>query len=112
MIFDLIIILFAVWNAFTVPYEAAYGAISNIFFEVCDRIIDVFFFIDIVVNFRTIYRDSKTDEWVYSFKKIALRYVLHGRFWVDLVASLPVELLELILGENDNLKFIGLVKLS
>ena len=55
MAFDFIIILFAVWNAIMVPYEAAYGDINSLLFDICDRIIDVFFFIDILVNFRTMY---------------------------------------------------------
>ena len=45
-------------------------------------------------------------------RKIAMRYIFHGRFLVDLVASLPVEFLEVFTGQNENLKFIGLIKLS
>ena len=44
--------------------------------------------------------------------KIAVRYVLYGRFVVDLIASLPLEIITLVLTTNsDNLKFLGMLKM-
>ena len=69
------------------------------------------FIVDIFVNFRTIYRDSKTDDEIRNWKKISARYLFQGRFIVDLMASLPLEVMESIFGTNENLKFLGMLKL-
>ena len=52
---------------------------------------DIFFFCDIIVNFRTTYI-GKTDAVVTDPKKIALRY-LRTYFIVDLVAAIPWDLI-------------------
>jgi hypothetical protein len=44
--------------------------------------------------------------------KIAINYVLYGRFGVDFVASMPLEVITLLLPTNSsNLKFLGLLKI-
>jgi hypothetical protein len=44
--------------------------------------------------------------------KIALRYILNGRFGVDLVASLPLEALTVLFSFTSmNLKFLSMLKL-
>lgn len=53
-----------------------------------EKIIDLLFAFDILINFRTAYVDSHTDELVTDPTKIAKNY-LKGRFWIDLVASIP-----------------------
>ena len=63
---------------------------------------------DIIINFRTIYIDSRTDEEIRDSKKIAIRYVLYGRFGVDLLASIP---LELFITGSSNLRIIALLKM-
>lgn len=68
IVWDLIVIVFAVYNAFLIPYEFAYEIDTNIFLEIIDRTIDVIFIIDIFINFRTMYHDSKTDEIVKDSK--------------------------------------------
>lgn len=52
-----------------------------------DLFVDLFFFCDIVVNFRTTYI-GKNDMLVTCPKKIAIRY-LRTYFIVDLVAAIP-----------------------
>jgi len=56
--------------------------------------------LDIIINFRLVYRDSKTDDEIYDWKKIAIRYIFFGRFFIDFLASLPVEIFELAFGAN------------
>lgn len=58
---------------------------------VVDLCVDLFFFCDIVVNFRTTYI-GKNDALVTDPKKIALRY-LRTYFIVDLVAAIPWDLI-------------------
>jgi hypothetical protein len=61
-----VIILLAVWNAITLPFSFAYPAIieSNRNFAISEHIIDSLFGLDVIINFRTGYRDSQTDELI------------------------------------------------
>ena len=80
MIWDLIVIVFSVYNSILIPYEAAYSMENNVIISVLDRAVDTIFAIDIVVNFRTAYVNSKTGKLIRSSKKIAMKYILNGRF--------------------------------
>jgi len=62
-----------------------------------DYFIDIAFAFDIVINFRSVYYDPRTESLVTNGKRIASRY-LSGRFWIDLLASLPLEMIALVLG--------------
>ena len=68
IIWDLVVIILSVYNSLLIPYEFAYTISSNIFLEVIDRFVDSAFIIDIFINFRTIYRNSHTDELVTDWK--------------------------------------------
>lgn len=75
---------------------------------------DVCFIVDIFVNFRTIYFDSRTNEPVKDSKTIAVNYVFRGRFFIDLLASLPVDLIVLMFKGVDptTLKLLAMLKLT
>ena len=68
--------------------------------SIIDYIIDFFFIFDIIVNFRSTYFDPKTEAPVTEGKKIAYNYVLRGRFWIDMLASIPFELIIIIFTED------------
>ena len=57
---------------------------------VFDTIIDYMFFIDILINFRTIYVDPKSEQVISDSKKICKNY-LQGRLIIDVLASLPFD---------------------
>jgi hypothetical protein len=71
---DLVIIIFSIWNSILIPYELAYpetvksaGPIAIIdYFP-----IDASFIADIVINFRTVYFDPRTETIVSDPGKIA-----------------------------------------
>jgi hypothetical protein len=63
--------------------------------KVLDSSIDLFFFIDIVVNFRTTFIHSRTGDEESDPKLIAKNY-LKGRFWIDLLASLPFDYIAMV----------------
>ena len=65
---DLIIIVLSVYNSILIPFEFAYSVESSIWFEIVDRIVDAAFIIDIMISFRSVYRDSRTDELVTDSK--------------------------------------------
>ena len=78
---------------------------------VLDYFIDSLFIVDIFINFRTIYKD-RTDEDVTDGKKIAINYVMYGRFPVDVIASMPLDVFILFINTSEsNLKFLGMMKM-
>ncbi|DAZ92480.1 TPA: hypothetical protein N0F65_012710, partial [Lagenidium giganteum] len=57
-----------------------------------NRIIDVFYVLDIVVSFRAAYVHAETGELVYDSRQIARNYV-HGWFFFDLAMAFPFDVL-------------------
>lgn len=93
---DLLIILFAIWNSISIPFnvcfpEAQFDTTPAMI--VVEIIIDVSFGLDICVSFFTSFISAKTGMEVWDLKKIAKNYVYAGRFWIDLLASIPFELI-------------------
>ena len=95
MYWDLLIIALALYNCVSIPFEVAFRTsfTNHWSLKVINYIIDFLFFFDIVVNFRTTYINQKTGSEVTSAKKIAIHYIFAGRFWIDLLASIPFELI-------------------
>jgi hypothetical protein len=110
---DLTIIIFSLLNAIFVPFELSFEKTTE-FMLVLDPFMDACFIIDIFVNFRTIYFDSRTNEPVKDGKTIAFNYIFKGRFFVDLLASLPVDLIVLMFKgvDKDTLKLLAMLKLT
>jgi hypothetical protein len=79
-----------------------------------DKIIDWIFYLDIFINFRTQFIDPKNDEFVSDSKQIALNY-LKGRLIIDILASLPFELIASIFEgkmERSTSNLLSLLKLT
>ncbi|CDW87544.1 voltage-gated ion channel superfamily [Stylonychia lemnae] len=111
---DMLIIVLSLFNAFYVPVELTF-AIETTEMEVINYIMDCIFVLDIVVNFRTIYFDERTNDPITETRKIAINYVLRGRFFIDIVATLPLEFISEIKDvhiSKSSLKLIGLIKLT
>jgi hypothetical protein len=100
-----------------VPYHAAFTDFeeTNIAFKIINALIDVFFILDVFVNFRTSYVNSNTGEEIIDLKAIAIQY-MKGRFMIDLAASIPFDIFTLIFFNNINNNFtiqmLGLLKLT
>ena len=79
-----------------------------------DHIIDIIFAIDIFISFRSTYLDEFTADEVLDERKIAKHY-LCGRFWVDFVSTLPLELivdrLPIQVGAVEHYKLVSCLKL-
>ena len=73
---DLIVMFFAVFNCYTIPYKVAYEppAMNTFFFTILNSMIDICFLLDIIITFRTTYIDWKGNE-VAEPKRIALNYL-------------------------------------
>jgi CRP-like cAMP-binding protein len=113
---DLFIMFLATVNCFQVPYNVAFtdSSNSNIYIDMVNLAIDIMFMIDVFINFRSSYVDDVTGEETADCKSITINYI-KGRFWIDLIASLPIDTLSYAFeGFNDNsviLDFLGLLKL-
>ena len=82
--------------------------------EWVDRVIDSMFAIDIVISFRSTYLDEFTGDEVFDEGRIAKNY-LFGRFWLDFLSTLPLELivdwLPINVGAVDHYKLVSCLKL-
>ena len=107
------IILFTIYNVLYVPYDFAYEPNNSIALDIAETLIDVLFMLDIVVSFRTMYLSQATGDLIDDPKRIAANYVFRGRFFIDLLSSIPVDLLILAIQTNSKLfSIIKILKLS
>lgn len=87
---------------------------ESVWFEIFNALIDILFMVDVIINFRTTYMNPKTGEEVFDLKMIAKHY-LKGRFWLDILASLPLDLIGVLVfsGNSNTIVFeaFGLLKL-
>jgi hypothetical protein len=114
--FDLFIMFLATFNCFQVPYNMAFSDVEdeNIYYDILNGLIDVFFIADIFVNFRTSIVDDITGDETLNTRTIAWQYI-KSRFWIDLLASIPVDIFGFFLLSNGSsstsLRLFGLLKL-
>lgn len=93
---DVIIILFAVYNCVELPIEAAYNWREGIdtagFTSIFNHIIDSLFLVDIILNFRTTFFLGSTGEEI-TEKSLIVKHYLKNNFLIDLVSTIPFDLL-------------------
>ena len=89
---DLFVMVLATWNCFAIPLEIAFepAMSKGIGWLVINSVTDVLFLVDIVLTFRTTYINTATGDEITEPKKIAMQY-LSGRFWIDLLATIPFD---------------------
>ena len=93
---DGLILVFALFNSLTIPLILAFDQIEEEFsnikiYVIIDFAANVFFILDIIVQMNTTYYDSDGEE-VFKKSRIMKNY-LCGMFPVDLLSSIPFELL-------------------
>lgn len=88
------IIILSIYNAIVTPQQFALQTIYKDFYliQVTDVVIDVIFALDVLIMFKTSYRDPRRDVIISNWKLIAINYI-KGRFFVDFLASFPFDLL-------------------
>ena len=90
---DIFVMLLAVYNCVSIPYTVAFEPTVTAGFNAWERLVDCIFGTDIILNFRTTFLHSKTGIEIGDFKGVAFGYVKGGRFFIDLAASIPFDLL-------------------
>ena len=109
--------LLATWNVFSIPYIVAFVPHFEepISLKVFNLLIDFLFFIDIVLNFRTTFFNSVTGDEISKPKKIAQNYIISGKFLLDVLASVPFDVLgNIFISESkqgQNFALLGLLKM-
>lgn len=93
---DSIILGFAIFNSITIPLVLSFEEINetlyaNNFFVVVDLMSNIFFIVDIYFQMNTTYYDSDGEE-IFQKSKIRKNY-LFSSFTIDLLSSLPIEVL-------------------
>ena len=113
-IWDIFIIIIAIFVCFTSPYVFSFSNEfpgKDIFDAVCLSI-DIIFFVDIIVIFRTSYVNNMTGDEIYSPSLIAKNYLFSSRFVLDFLSSLPFDYFKLGTGYvGDILSLITMLKI-
>jgi|TARA_B110001450_G_C17309799_1_gene354999 hypothetical protein len=87
-----LVIILSLYNSFVIPLQFSIpktfeGVVSIVVF---DNIIDIIFYLDIFITFRTQYIDPKSEDLISDSKRIAVNY-LKGRLIIDILASVPLD---------------------
>ncbi|KAL4177142.1 hypothetical protein KRP22_002078 [Phytophthora ramorum] len=97
---DLLLICLVLYTTLVVPYRVCFQVEATGGFAILESIMDVTFFIDIVLNFITGLQ-LPTGEVSYDFRLIVKAY-LRGWFTVDFFSTLPFESLAKLFGVGNN----------
>jgi hypothetical protein len=89
---DVFIMILTIYNCFYIPFEVAFEPHIDWLVEVIKFTIDLFFYFDIIIHFRTTFMTSEGEE-VTDTKLISKKYILHGTFVVDVLSILPLNAL-------------------
>lgn len=83
---EVLVSIFLMYSLFIIPVVEFLGYQSDTLLSI-EKFVDVFFFIEIITNFRKAFKD-KTNEFVYDIKKIMISY-LTSRFIIDIISTIP-----------------------
>jgi len=91
---DSLILIFAIWNCFTVPLVLFFDEIDEMlaqetYYDVINWISIFLFITDIILQMNTTYYDSDGEE-IEDKKKIVRHYIM-GMFVIDFISALPIE---------------------
>jgi hypothetical protein len=90
LVLDIIISILLLYSLFTVPYRLFLEADTPMFI-LLEKFVDMYFYIDIMLNFRTSYKDKYNND-IYDVGKIMNRYFT-GMFLIDFISSIPWSIL-------------------
>jgi succinate dehydrogenase/fumarate reductase cytochrome b subunit len=93
MRWDIFVMALAIWNSISIPFAVSF--MENVEhpagYLIFEYFVDICFAFDIIFAFRTTFINSKNGLEIVEARKIALNYIITGRFFVDLAASIPFE---------------------
>ncbi|CAI9275077.1 unnamed protein product [Lactuca saligna] len=86
--FLVVLVIYSAWSS---PFELAFKNVATGSLMFVDLVVDLFFAIDIILTFFVAYLDKTTYLLVDDHKKIAIRYVTHLMFPMDVASTLPFQ---------------------
>jgi hypothetical protein len=100
---DLAISLMLAYNAFTIPYRVCFGDVLDPAHTLwyAERLIDVAFIADVVVNFYTGYVRSSDGQVELTPKLVRWNYFTSW-FAIDFVSSVPYEVIVMIIVDSED----------
>ena len=108
---DLMIIVFSIYQAFTIPIQLSFDPdYFNVpLFRAIDSLLDLVFITDIIFRFRTTYIDPISGEEQIDANTIALQYLFSLQFVIDVLSSISFD--TFFSGPASRyLRFLGILK--
>ena len=87
--FDIFMLFLVAYSWFTSVFYVAFSSPTNLYQIIFDWIVEVFFWVDLILNFFQEYKDPETYENVRNHKLIAKRYIFKGYFVFDAISVFP-----------------------
>ena len=101
MRWDLYVMLLAVWNCVSIPFEVAFDPEEPPLYVILNNICDISFVIDIILYFRTTFLNQFETE-ITDQCAIIKHYIKGGQFFIDLCASVPFDDIYILLFVSGN----------
>ncbi|XP_019157682.1 PREDICTED: potassium channel KAT3-like [Ipomoea nil] len=90
-VWQVFLVILVVYSAWSSPFELAFRKVATGSFQPVDLVVDAFFSVDIILTFFVAYLDKSTYLLVDDHNKIALRYVTHLGFPMDIASTIPFQ---------------------
>ena len=88
---DILLTVAILYSVISVPYLLGFEVEPKGGLAVFDIVVDVFFMLDIAVNFRTAYYEASTRVLVTMTGSMAHRYMTSAWFYVDVISGVPFD---------------------
>jgi hypothetical protein len=86
LVMDILVAILLLYSFFTIPFRFFLDNESKTF-KLIEKFVDMYFYIDIMVTFRTAFRD-KFNEDIYDIYMITVRYITTF-FFIDILSTIP-----------------------
>jgi hypothetical protein len=106
MIWNLLVVILLLYTATIMPYRVCFNLLQSSEWIIFDFCVDLFFLLDIVVNFNTAII-SISEKLNFSRKAIAIHYIKTW-FLIDFISCFPFDF---ILGQNKGLPYNKLIRI-
>jgi len=110
---DVLMAFFIVYSVISVPFRIGFSQPAEGFWHAFDILVDLFFWLDMSLSFRTAFESPEDDVLVVVPKLIAIHY-LRGWFVIDFLSTFPFDaVISLFLsdgGSNEALMSFRLIK--
>ena len=119
-LWDWFVLILMMFTAIYIPYSSAFNQDNTNLIDMIKTskidvlvligtVVDFMFFLDILINFRTTYIDSKSDELI-TEPKLLVKHYLRTWFLIDFLAAIPFDWMTYSLEKHES-KSVSIVLL-